>query len=148
MSHLYTVQEGIALVTLSNPPVNALSWALRQHVVAAINAANLDASVQAIVLHGAGKGWCGGADIKEFGDFANIKQPVFMPLMDGVEQSSKPVVAAVHGIALGGGLELALACHARVFAKGTSVAFPEVKLGILPGVKYVGVRIERGQRPR
>ena len=133
MSHLYTVQEGIALVTLSNPPVNALSWALRQHVVAAINAANLDASVQAIVLHGAGKGWCGGADIKEFGDFANIKQPVFTPLMDGVEQSSKPVVAAVHGIALGGGLELALACHARVFAKGTSVAFPEVKLGILPG---------------
>ena len=72
MSHLYTVQEGIALVTLSNPPVNALSWALRQHVVAAINAANLDASVQAIVLHGAGKGWCGGADIKEFGDFAKI----------------------------------------------------------------------------
>ena len=133
MSNLYTVQGGIALVTLSNPPVNALSWQLRQHVVAAINAANLDASVQAIVLHGAGKGWCGGADIKEFADFANIKQPVFTPLMDGVEQSAKPVVAAVHGIALGGGLELALACHARVFAPGTSVAFPEVKLGILPG---------------
>ena len=134
MTHFYIVQDGIALVTLSNPPVNALSWALRQHVVAAINAANLDASVQAIVLHGAGKGWCGGADIKEFAAFSNIKQPVFTPLMDGVEQSVKPVVAAVHGIALGGGLELALACHARVFAPGTSVAFPEVKLGILPAL--------------
>lgn len=130
---LYQVQDGVAVITLSNPPVNALSWQLRQHIVAAVQAANLDASVQAIVLHGAGKSWCGGADIKEFSDFTNIKQPVFTPLMDSLEQSAKPVVAAVHGLALGGGLELALASHARVFAQGTNVAFPEVGLGILPG---------------
>ncbi len=130
---LYTVQDGIAIVTLSHPPVNALSWALRRHIVSAVNAANLDASVKAIVLHGAGKAWCGGADIKEFGDFANIKQPIFTPLMDALEQSGKLVVAAIHGLALGGGLELALACHARLFAKGTVVGFPEVGLGILPG---------------
>ena len=133
MSNLYTVQDGIALVTLSNPPVNSLGWKMRQHVVGAVNAAQLDASVQAIVIHGAGKVFCGGADIKEFGNFSDIKQPVFTPLMGAIENSSKPVVAAVHGVALGGGLELALACHYRVIATGTSLAFPEVTLGILPG---------------
>ena len=121
----------IALILIDNPPVNASSRAVRQGLVAAIGAANADSAVAAIVIACEGRTFVAGADIKEFG-----KPPLSPPLPDVlgiVEASAKPVVAAVHGTALGGGFELALACHARVLDAQAVVGLPEVKLGLIPG---------------
>ena len=123
--------DGIAVVTLDNPPVNALSTAVRTAAVAALKAADADAKVQAIVIAGAGRGFSGGADITEFGK-APV-QPTLLDLLDVVEALSKPVVAAIHGVAFGGGLELSLTCHFRVADKTAQLGLPEVKLGLLPG---------------
>lgn len=133
MSAQYQVQNGVAVITLDNPPVNSLGRASRMAVIESVAKANADDSVEATVITGGGRGFCGGADIKEFSQAGGIKEPAFLPLMNAVEQSKKVVVAAVHGISLGGGLELALACHYRVFAQGTLVGLPEVSLGIIPG---------------
>jgi 3-hydroxyacyl-CoA dehydrogenase len=121
----------IALILIDNPPVNASSRAVRQGLVAAIEAANKDTSVAAIVIACEGRTFVAGADIREFG-----KPPLPPGLPDVltiVEASTKPVVAAVHGTALGGGFELALACHARVLDARAIVGLPEVKLGLIPG---------------
>lgn len=133
MSAQYEVQDGVAVISLQNPPVNSLGRATRMAVIEGVLAANADENVNAMVITGSGRGFCGGADIKEFGKPGGIKEPAFLSLMNTVEQSAKPVVAAVHGICLGGGLELALACHYRLFAAGTQLGFPEVNLGIIPG---------------
>ncbi len=121
----------VSVATLDSPPVNALSIALRSALVAAIAAFDKDDEAQALVLVGAGRGFCGGADIKEFGK--PPQSPSLHDVIDAVEGSKKPIVAALHGMTLGGGLELALACHARVAVRDAKMGLPEVKLGLLPG---------------
>ena len=124
-------QGSVSVATLDSPPVNALSVALRGALVAAIDAFGKDDEAHALVLVGAGRGFCGGADIKEFGK--PPQSPSLHDLIDAVEGSKKPIVAALHGMTLGGGLELALACHARVAVRDAKMGLPEVKLGLLPG---------------
>jgi 3-hydroxyacyl-CoA dehydrogenase len=122
---------GLALVLIDNPPVNACSQAVRQGLASAIEAADADPAVEAIVIACEGRTFVAGADIREFG-----KPPLAPALSDIlaiIEASKKPVVAAVHGTALGGGFELALACHARVLDAEAAVGLPEVKLGLIPG---------------
>lgn len=128
---LTEVEDGIGLIGLNNPPVNALGAALRQGLAQAMDAMNADPAVRVIALYGAGKSLSAGADIGEFG-----KPPVppHLPdLLDRIEASEKPVLAVVHGNTLGGGLELALACHARVGLPDARPGLPEVTLGLIPG---------------
>ena len=133
MSASYEVRGGIAVITLNNPPVNGLSFTTRAAAAAGIDRAEADGSVNAVVLTGAGKAFSGGADIREFGTPKALAEPNLNSLVRLVEGCRKPVVAAIHSVAMGGGLELALACHYRVAAAGASIALPEVKLGLLPG---------------
>ena len=133
MSASYQVHGPVAVITLNNPPVNGLGFSTRQGIVDALEQARTDASVKAIVITGAGKAFSGGADIKEFGTDNAMREPNLNSVIAAIEHSSKPVVAAIHSVAMGGGLELALGCHYRVVAPGCSVALPEVKLGLLPG---------------
>ena len=127
------IKDGIAVLKFDNPPVNSLGLELRQAIVASIEQANSDPKVEAIVLIGAGAGFSGGADIREFGTPRASTQPHLMTVISTVEGSAKPVIAAIGGICMGGGLELALGCHYRVAAAGAKIALPEVKLGLLPG---------------
>ncbi|OYU26152.1 MAG: 3-hydroxyacyl-CoA dehydrogenase [Burkholderiales bacterium PBB2] len=133
MTALYEVRGSTAVITLNNPPVNGLGLATRQAIVAAIERAEADPAVTAVVMTGAGAAFSGGADIKEFGSPKAMSEPNLPSVVAFVEACSKPVVAAVHSVCMGGGLELALSCHYRVVAAGTKVALPEVKLGLLPG---------------
>lgn len=133
MSTSYQVTDGVAVITLDNPPVNGFGQSTRAGVVDGIAKANADSAVQAIVITGAGKVFCGGADIREFGTAKMAAEPSFHTAITAVEQSGKPVVAAIHGVAMGGGLELALGCHYRLVAPGTQIALPEVNIGIVPG---------------
>ena len=133
MSASYEVRGAIAVITLNNPPVNGLGYATRKAVAEAVEKAEDDAAVKAIVITGAGKAFSGGADIKEFGSPLALAEPNLLSLIARVEGASKPVVAAIHTVCMGGGLELALGCHYRVVAPGAAIALPEVKLGILPG---------------
>ncbi len=121
----------IAILTVNNPPVNALSQHVRQGLRDGVKQAVADAAVSAIVIVCAGRTFIAGADITEFGK--PPKEPGFHEVLDLIEGSAKPVVAAVHGTALGGGLEVALACHYRLGVKGARFGLPEVKLGLLPG---------------
>jgi 3-hydroxyacyl-CoA dehydrogenase len=129
----YTLRGAIAVITLDNPPVNALGLAVRQALADALERAQNDPSVSAVVLTGAGATFCGGADVSEFGLPAMIASPHLTDLCDLVEGFPKPVIAAFNGLALGGGLELAMCCHHRVALATAQVGLPEVKLGILPG---------------
>ena len=133
MTAEYKVHASVAVITLNNPPVNGLGLSTRRAILEGLNQANADAAVQAIVITGAGKAFSGGADIKEFGKEAALQEPNLHTVIAQVEQSAKPVVAAIHSVCMGGGLELALGCHYRIAAPGTTVALPEVKLGLLPG---------------
>ena len=133
MTAQYQVHGDVAVITLNNPPVNGLGLATRQAIAAAMGQANADAAVRAIVITGAGKAFSGGADIKEFGSPKALQEPNLHSVIGVLEKSDKPVVAAIHTVVMGGGLELALGCHYRIVAPGTSVALPEVKLGLLPG---------------
>lgn len=133
MTAHYTVQGSIAIITLDNPPVNGLGYATRIAITAGLEKAQQDDKVQAIVLTGAGKAFSGGADIKEFGSPKALQEPNLLSVIRAVETSIKPVVAAVHTVVMGGGLELSLGCHYRIAAPGCNVALPEVKLGLIPG---------------
>ncbi len=133
MTAQYQVHGDVAIITLDNPPVNGLGLSTRQGIADGMAKANADAAVKAIVITGAGKAFSGGADIKEFGSPKAIQEPNLLSVIGVLENSAKPVVAAIHTVAMGGGLELALGCHYRIAAPGTSVALPEVKLGLIPG---------------
>ncbi|MET3107487.1 3-hydroxyacyl-CoA dehydrogenase [Oxalobacteraceae bacterium GrIS 2.11] len=133
MTAQYQVHGTVALITLNNPPVNGMNFETRKAAVEGINRALDDDAVKAIVITGAGNAFSGGADIKEFNTPMGMKEPTLHTLIDEVEASHKPVVAAIHHVCMGGGLELSLGCHYRVASKGTQVALPEVKLGLLPG---------------
>ena len=124
-------RDGIMVVVVDNPPVNALGIAARQGLHEALNKAASDTSVHAVVVACAGRSFFSGADIKEFGK--PPQSPTLQELLSQFDNFSKPVVAAIHGNALGGGLELALCCHFRVSTKDTRLGLPEVKLGLLPG---------------
>jgi len=123
----------IAVITLDNPPVNALAKgvrvALQRHLETAVD----DAEVTAIVICGAGRNLCGGADIREFNTPARDVKPMSRDLMNLIEDCAKPVVAAIHGPTLGGGLELSLGCHYRVADAGARIGLPEVQRGVIPG---------------
>ena len=127
------IHGDVAVITLNNPPVNGLGLATRQGIAAGINQANADPAVKAIVITGAGKSYSGGADIKEFGSPKALQEPNLLSVILALENSAKPIVAAIHSVCMGGGLELALGAHYRIAAPGTSVALPEVKLGLIPG---------------
>src|SRR3954470_7619637 len=127
----YAVRDGIAVITLDNPPVNGLGNALRAAVMDHLKKAEADPAVRAVVIIGSAKFFSGGADIREFG--GTRLKPDLPDVNDQQDSMKKPLVAAIGGFALGGGLELALACHFRVAAPKSQVGLPEVKLGILPG---------------
>ena len=123
--------DAVAIVTIDSPPVNALSAAVRKGIVDGVKSAVADADVKAIVITCAGRTFIAGADITEFGKPA--QSPSLHDVIDVIENCPKPIIAAIHGTALGGGLELALGCHYRVATKDAKIGLPEVKLGLLPG---------------
>ena len=133
MTASYQVRGNVAVITLDNPPVNGLGLATRQAVALNLVQAQADAAIVAVVITGAGRAFSGGADIKEFGSPKALTEPNLQTLIKLVEDCTKPVVAALHSVVMGGGLELALGCHYRVAAPGTAIALPEVKLGLVPG---------------
>ncbi len=121
----------VAVVVIDNPPVNAWSHAVRAAFLEAIDSLDADASVRAIVVAGAGRNFIAGADVREFD--APPREPMLPGLLSRLEACAKPVVAAMHGVTLGGGAETALACHYRAAAGDLQLGFPEVNLGLLPG---------------
>ena len=128
-------QDQVLVVTIDNPPVNVLSPGVAEGIAAAVREAQADDSVQAIVVIGAGSTFVAGADIREFARIVAGERPMIVlgPLFNEIEASSKPVVMALHGNVLGGGLELAMAGHYRIAAPTTKLGQPEVKLGLIPG---------------
>jgi 3-hydroxyacyl-CoA dehydrogenase len=129
----YEVEGDIAVLTIDYPPVNALSFAVREGLEASLNQARDDTAVRAVIILGGGKTFIAGADITEFGTEKGKSGPSIAKLEGILEHFPKPTIAAIHGTALGGGLELALAAHARVAVAAAKVGLPEVNLGILPG---------------
>lgn len=127
----YTVEDGVAVIIVDNPPVNALSQAVRAGLAAAVERFEADADAAVAVICGEGRTFIAGADIREFGK--PMVEPFLPDVIDRIETCTKPVVASLHGTALGGGLEVALGCHARVALASAKVGLPEVTLGILPG---------------
>ena len=127
----YAVRDGIAVITMNNPPVNGLGNALRAELMASLRKAEGDPTVKGAVIIGSAKAFSGGADIREFGK--PREKPDLFEVNDQQDAMTKPLVAAIGGFALGGGLELALGCHYRVAAPRSQLGLPEVKLGILPG---------------
>jgi len=127
----------VGILTVNNPPVNALSPGVPEGIAAGVEQFEKEDAVKAIVLIGGGRTFIAGADIREFGKMTasgeGRRGPGFNAILDRIEKSSKPVVAAIHGTALGGGLETAMACHYRVAVPNALVGQPEVKLGIIPG---------------
>ncbi|WP_134322516.1 3-hydroxyacyl-CoA dehydrogenase NAD-binding domain-containing protein [Cumulibacter soli] len=131
----YGVVDGIAVVVLANPPVNGLSNHMRIGMDAGIRKGMDDPAVKAIVLTGdpAGKGFCGGADLRQLNTAAGREGPSIHDMFDYIASAPKAVVAAIHGFALGGGLETALGCHFRIAEKNANLGLPEANLGLLPG---------------
>ncbi len=127
----YENRAGVALVTIDNAPVNALGVDVRRGLLAAVERADADPAAKAVVIVGAGRCFSGGADITEFGK--PRKEPFLSELIYRIESSTKPVVAAIHGTAVGGGCEVSLGCHYRVGDKSAQYGLPEIKLGLLPG---------------
>src|SRR5215510_4452552 len=127
-------RDGLAaVITFSNPPVNSFSHAVRVALLGAFDRAAADPGVRAIVLTGADGRFSGGADIREFGTPASLAAPRLHDVIAACEGSAKPLIAAISGVCLGGGFELALGCHYRVARADARVGLPEVKLGLLPG---------------
>ena len=129
----YEVKDGVAVLSVNNLPVNAMSYHVRQGLVDGLREAEHDADVRAVVIHCEGKTFFPGADITEFAKPDVPDAPTPSSLIEKLEGASKPVIAAIHGTALGGGLETALGCHYRVAVPSATLGLPEVKLGIIPG---------------
>ena len=129
----YTPQGPVAVLTLQNPPVNGLGHALRSGILSALDRALADPAIAAIVLTGGEQLFSGGADVREFGTPRSSMSPHLPDVIRALENAPKPVVAAIAGHALGGGLELAMGCHFRVARQDATLGLPEVKLGLLPG---------------
>ena len=126
-----TKEQNIAVIEINNPPVNALGYAVRKGILDCLKVAEADDAVTAIVIIGSGRTFPAGADITEFGTV--MKEPHLPEVIDHIESCSKPVVAALHGTALGGGFEIALGSHYRIADANARVGLPEVHLGLLPG---------------
>ena len=127
----FDVEDGVGVITVDNPPVNALGAGVREGIIEAVGKGIADPKVTAMVLMGAGRSFIAGADIRQFG---KPRSPVTTrQSAEALEGSTKPVVAAIHGFALGGGLEHALACNYRIAVREAKVGLPEVLIGILPG---------------
>ena len=129
----YSTRGPVAVLEMANPPVNGLGLALRRAIIDGIDRALADPAVTAIVLTGSASAFSGGADVREFGSPKSGQAPNLLHVIDAVEASTKPVVAAISGNCLGGGLELAMGCHHRVADAKASLGLPEVKLGLIPG---------------
>ncbi len=129
----YHVRDDVAVLSIDHPPVNGLSHSVRLGLVEAFERAIREPLVRAIVLTGAGRAFSAGGDIREFGTAAARAAPALsLQVHPVIEASPKPTVAAIHGLAMGGGLETALVCHFRVAAADTKIALPEIKLGLIP----------------
>jgi 3-hydroxyacyl-CoA dehydrogenase len=133
MNVYYELRSGVAVIQIDNPPVNGLSHAMREGVASGLDRALGDEQVRVICITGTDRVFSGGADIKEFNTPAMLATPSLLDLIAAVERSFKPVIAAVNGVCMGGGLELALGCHYRVATPRASLALPEVKIGLIPG---------------
>ncbi|HET9645683.1 MAG TPA: 3-hydroxyacyl-CoA dehydrogenase NAD-binding domain-containing protein [Burkholderiaceae bacterium] len=133
MSASYEVRGSVAVITLNNPPVNGLGYETRKGITDGIERAESDGNVIAVVITGSGKAFSGGADIREFGTPQAVAEPNLLSVIRVIENCSKPMVAAINGVAMGGGLELSLGCHYRLAAAGIQVGLPEVKIGLIPG---------------
>jgi 3-hydroxyacyl-CoA dehydrogenase len=129
----YSVHGAVAVISFDNPPMNTLAHAMRQAVMEHLARAAGEAGVEAVVLTGGGRAFCSGAEIREFNTPKAVASPNVREIIAAIEALEKPVVAAIHGVAMGGGLELALGCHYRVASPGAQLALPEVKLGLIPG---------------
>ncbi len=130
---IYELRGAVAVIAMNNPPVNGLGFDLRRDIVEGLVRAEADANVRAAVLIGSARAFSGGADIREFGSPRASAEPNLNTVIRMLESATKPVVAAIGGACMGGGLELALGCHYRVAVKGAQIALPEVKLGLMPG---------------
>ena len=133
MTTRYETRGDVAVLQIDNPPVNGLGHTTRKSLIDGLGRALRDDAVRAVVITGTGKVFSGGADIKEFNTPAALAQPSLLQVIDNVEAATKPVIAAVNGICMGGGLELALGCHYRLATQDALFALPEVKIGLLPG---------------
>jgi len=123
----------VAVLQIDNPPVNGLNLAMRRGIVAGLQRARNDPKVKVVVITGTDKVFSGGADIREFNTPAAVTEPHLLQVLDAVESSSKPVIAAINGVCMGGGLEMSLACHYRIATPNATMGLPEVKIGLLPG---------------
>jgi len=132
-SVFYDVNDGVGVLISNNPPVNAMSYHVRQGLVDGLELAQRDENAQAVVLHCDGRTFFPGMDITEFANPNVPDAPTTTEVIEAFEGASKPVIAAIHGTALGGGFETALGCHYRVAAPSAKLGLPEVKLGIIPG---------------
>jgi 3-hydroxyacyl-CoA dehydrogenase len=132
-SAVYELHGTTAVISMNNPPVNGLGFDLRREIVEGLARAEADAMVKALVLIGSPRAFSGGADIREFGSPKSTAEPSLNTVIRTLEAASKPIIAAIGGACMGGGLELAMACHYRVAVKGAQIALPEVKLGLIPG---------------
>ncbi len=133
MTATYQAADGIAVITMNYPPVNGLGFANRVGIADGLAKAAADPAVQAVVLTGAGRAFSAGADITELDGPKALAEPNLLTLINMIEKSAKPVVAAIHSICMGGGLELALSCQYRVASPGAQIGLPEVKIGVIPG---------------
>jgi 3-hydroxyacyl-CoA dehydrogenase len=129
----YSVTDGVAILEIVNPPVNALSHAVREGLLRGLERADADPQISAVVVCGANGSFSAGADINEIGSGAALQTPTILDLQARMEAAGKPLLAALEGTALGGGFELALTCHWRVAARSAKLGLPEVKLGLIPG---------------
>ncbi len=132
-STTYELRGAIAVITMSHPPVNGLGAALRNGILESLDRALADPAVQAVVLTGSARAFSGGADVREFGTPLAAREPRLPSVIAALEDAPKPVVAAIAGVCMGGGLELALGAHYRVAQADAQIALPEVKLGLIPG---------------
>src|SRR5260221_6839630 len=126
-STIYELQGQVAVITMNNPPVNGLGFDLRRDIVEGLTRAEADANVKAVVLIGSPRAFSGGADIREFGSPKASAEPNLNTVIRILESTKKPVIAAIGGACMGGGLELAIGCHFRVAVKGAQIALPQVK---------------------